>query len=103
MTVDAPAGAGQEVQERAVAGAPTRPALEVRLAAAFMALLPGVLIVYFSVRGGGFYPGSVGLAGLVVTQMLVLRVLVAEDPFAGASRGLLVVVGLFAAFTGWTL
>jgi hypothetical protein len=104
MTVDAPAGAGQEVQdERAGSGASSRPALEVRIAAVFMALLPGLLIVYFSYRGGGFYPGSVGLAGLLVTQMLVLRVLVADDPFAGASRALLIVGGLFAAFTAWTL
>jgi O-antigen ligase len=104
MSVDAPAGGGQEVQGQRAAEPPRgRAPIEVRIAAAFMALLPGVLIVYFSFRGGGFYPGSVGLAGLFAIQMLVLRILVADDPYAGANRWVLVVGGLFAAYTGWTL
>jgi hypothetical protein len=101
MTVEALAGADPDVEdeERAPAG----PTLEARVAAALLALLPGALIVYFGFRGGGFFPGAVGLAGLIVLQILLLRVVVADDPLAGASRGFVVVAALLAGLAGWTL
>src|SRR4051795_8693778 len=100
MTVEAPA----EVPEEATAeGAPKRTPIERRVAAAALALLPGALIVFFGFNAGGFFPGSVGFATLVVSQLIVVRVLVAEDPFAGFSRPLAVVAGVLALYAGWTL
>lgn len=68
-----------------------------------IALLPGALIIYFAFEAGGYFAGSVGFIALLLTQVLVVRVLVAERPFAGCSRGHAAVVGAFACYTGWTL
>ncbi len=77
--------------------------LEERAASVALSLLPGGLIVYFSFEGGGYFAGSVGFATLVVLQLLVVRVLFAERPFAGVGRRHVVVVGLFALYAAWTL
>src|SRR4051812_44126762 len=77
--------------------APDRPRLEARVAAALLALLPGAVVIYFSFSAGGFFPSSVGFATLLVLQILVLRVLVAERPFAGYTRRFGVIACVFAA------
>src|SRR3954447_5164755 len=100
MTVEAPAAVPEEA---AGDGAPPRRPVERRVAAAALALLPGILIVFFGFNGGGYFPGSVGFAALLVSQLIVVRVLVAEHPFAGFSRPLAAVAGAFALYTGWTL
>lgn len=84
-------------------GAPPRGRIEERVAAAALALLPGGLLVYFAFEEGGFFPGSVAFAALVLTQIVILRVLLAERPFAGYSRTHAIVVGIFAGYAGWTL
>jgi O-antigen ligase len=104
MTLEAPAAGGPAVPEEEADAEPgRRRPLERRAAAAALALLPGIGIAFFSFNGGGFFPGTVGFAALLVSQMIVLRVLVADDPFSGFSRPLAVVVGLMALYTGWTL
>jgi O-antigen ligase len=104
MTVEAPAEGDAAVPEEEPSAKPqARRPVERRVAAAALVLLPGVLIVFFGFNGGGFFPGSVGFATLFVSQLLVVRVLVADAPFAGFSRPLAVVALLMALFTGWTL
>src|SRR4051812_17883406 len=105
MTVEAPAEDDPLVPEEdePTPGARTRPPIERRLAAAALTLLPGVLNLFFGFNGGGYFPGSVGFAALVVSQMIAVRVLVADDPFAGFSRPLAVVAGLLTLYAGWTL
>src|SRR3954451_12192861 len=100
MTVEAPAAVPEEVAD---GGAPARRPVERRVAAAALALLPGILIVFFGFNGGGDFSGSGGFATLLVSQLLVVRVRVADEPFAGFSRPLALVAGAFALFTGWTL
>src|SRR4051812_39572277 len=102
MTVEAPAEGDQAVPEEQARTRPRRP-VERRIAAAALALLPGALILFFGFNGGGYFPGSVGFAALVVSQMIVVRVLVVEDPFAGFSRPLAAVTAVLAAYAGWTL
>jgi hypothetical protein len=102
MTVRAPADTGSATPEPD-AGPPERSRLELRVASAAMALLPGGLIVYFGFTSGGFFPGSVGFAAALVAQMLVVRVLLADHPFAGFSRPLLAVTAAFGLYTGWIL
>src|SRR4051794_39474108 len=104
MTVEAPAEGDPAVPQEEPTGKPeARRPVERRLAAAALTLLPGALIVFFGFNGGGFFPGSVGFATLFVSQLIVVRVLVADAPFAGFSRPLAVVALLMALFTGWTL
>src|SRR3954466_4754551 len=104
MTVEAPAEGDPAVpQEEPTREPEARRPVERRLAAAALTLLPGALIVFFGFNGGGFFAGSVGFAALFVSQLLVVRVLVADDPFSGFSRPLAVVTLLMALFTGWTL
>jgi O-antigen ligase len=105
MTVEAPPEEDPALPEEDEAGAAPRGGvtIERRAAAAALAFLPAALIVFFGFNGGGYFPGSVGFAALLVSQMIVVRVLVADDPFAGFSRPLALVAVLFAAFTGWVL
>jgi O-antigen ligase len=76
---------------------------EDRAASAFLALLPGAMVVYFGFQAGGYFAGSVAFIALLLTQVLLVRVLVAERPFGGFSRRHAVVVGAFACYAGWTL
>jgi O-Antigen ligase len=76
---------------------------EERIALQLLALLPGGVIVYLSFEAGGYFPGSVAFAVLLLTQVVLLRVLVARTPFAGFSRAHAVTAALFAAYAGWTL
>src|SRR5215212_4505465 len=90
---------GSAEQDARAAG----PRIEAQVGSVALALLPAALLVYFAFNGGGFSPAPVGFAALVVTQVIVVRVLFADDPFAGFSRQLAVVVGLFAAYAAWVL
>jgi O-antigen ligase len=104
MTVEAPPEGDPAVPEEEPTGEPSRSRpIERRVAAAALVLLPGALIVFFGFNGGGFFPGSVGFATLLVSQLIVVRVLVADEPFAGFSRPLAVVALLMALLAGWTL
>jgi O-antigen ligase len=103
VTVEASEAVAEPPRQEEEQEAPSRPRLEARIASALLALLPGAIVVYFSFSSGGFFPSSVGFAALLVIQMLVLRVLVAEQPFAGYTRRFGVVACLLAAYTGWTL
>jgi O-Antigen ligase len=80
-----------------------RARIEERAAAAFLAMLPGALVVYFAFEGGGYFAGSVAFIALLITQIVIVRVLVAERPFAGFTRRHAIVVGVFAGYAGWTL
>src|SRR3954469_3416168 len=105
MTVEAPPEEDPALPEEDETEAVPRKrvTIERRVAAAALAFLPTALIVFFSFNGGGYFPGSVGFAALLVSQMIVVRVLVADDPFAGFSRQLAVVVALLAVFTAFVL
>jgi hypothetical protein len=90
-------------REQEEGSAPSPPRIEARIATVLLALLPGALVVYFSFFAGGYFPSSVGFAALLVIQMIVLRVLVTENPFGGFTRRFGAVVLVFSAFAGWTL
>ena len=66
-----------------------RPRIELEVAAAILAALPGALVIYLGFNGGGFFPGTVGFASIIVIQLLIARVLLADTPYAGlTSRAL---------------
>jgi hypothetical protein len=103
VTVEASASPAAQPHREQEAASPSKPRLESRIAAFLLALLPGALVVYFSFNSGGYFSGPVGFVTLLVIQMIVLRVLVTERPFAGHSKRLALVAGLFTAYAGWTL
>ena len=98
MTVEASATRADSPQREAEEGAQQPARIEARIATALLAFLPGALVIYFSFSAGGFFPSSVGFATLLVLQMIVLRVLVAENPFAGYTRRLGITVLVFTGF-----
>src|SRR3954452_23104571 len=102
MTVEAPAEGDRAAPEEKSGERQRRP-FERRVAAAALALLPGILIVFFGFNGGGYFAGTVGFAALVVSQMIAVRVLVVDDPFSGFSRPLAAVTAVMALFAGWVL
>ena len=74
-----------------------------RIAAAGLLALPGVLVVYLSFSGGGYFPGAFSLVAVVLALLLVLRITLAERPFAGYSAVSIAAIVLLALFTFWTL
>src|SRR3989440_6435399 len=86
---------------RASEPAPAR--IENRIAALVLALVPGGLVLYFGFNGGGFFPGTVGFACVIVIQLLIVRVLLADHPFEGFGWRVAAVGGPLAGFVAWIL
>ncbi|MEA2281188.1 MAG: hypothetical protein QOK21_1795 [Solirubrobacteraceae bacterium] len=63
----------------------------------------GALTVWLGFRAGGFFPGTVGMATLLMLLILVLRISIANRPFVGWSRLVAVAAAALAAFAAWTL
>src|SRR4051794_31822573 len=79
------------------------PAAAGRYADVLVALAPGASIVFLGFNAGGFFPGTVGFLTVIVLQLLALRLLAVERPFARAGTGVAAVVALLCAFALWTL
>ena len=79
------------------------PCAVVRAAVAAVALGPAALTVYFTFNGGGFFAGSTGVAATVLGLALVLRVTLAEEPFAGFNTPLALTAGSLGLYAVWTL
>ena len=73
------------------------------ITARIILLLPGAGVVYFSFNAGGFFPGSVAFAALLLAVLLAVRVAVAESPFEGFGIPLVLAGGALALFVLWTL
>src|SRR4051794_4938833 len=84
---------------------PTIPRMPTARSAALggLLLLPGVLTVYTAFHGGGFFAGTQGGLAVVLALLLLLRITLAEHPFAGAGRLLAVTAGCLALFAAWAL
>ena len=71
------------------AGAPPLTSARSTLAHAGVAVavaLPGALLVYLSFNSGGFFVDTTALAAVFLAVVLVVRVIAAEEPFAGVIR-----------------
>jgi O-antigen ligase/polysaccharide polymerase Wzy-like membrane protein len=66
-------------------------------------VLPGVLTAILCFRAGGFFPAVTGLAAIAVAIVLLLRVTLAADPFAGWTRVAGAAALALACFASWTL
>ncbi len=74
-----------------------------RLAIGALLILPAGLCVYLAFNSGGFYPGPTAYAAVALCIALALRVMLAGNPFEGASRGLWLGAGAFALYALLTL
>ena len=65
--------------------------------------LPGALLVYLSFNSGGFFVDTTALAAVFLAVVLVVRVIAAEEPFAGVSVRLGLAAGALGLYAAWTL
>ena len=73
------------------------------MGAALLVLAPGVLVVAFSFRAGGFFPDAVAAGAVLLGLALVLRITLAEHPFASLSAPFVGAAAALALFAVWTL
>ena len=66
-------------------------------------LVPGGLTVYLSFSAGGFFAGEPAIAAVLLVALLILRVTLSEDPFAGFSRPLAAATVGLALLGVWQL
>lgn len=66
-------------------------------------LIPGAAVLYCGVHGGGFFPGTPAFVALILIQVLILWLLLAERPLAGFSRPLAAATVLLGLYALWTL
>ena len=74
-----------------------------RAGAAALLLLPAALVLFLSFNAGGFFPGTVAIAALVVILALAARIITVDRPFGGFSPAVLVAAGALALYACWTL
>ncbi|MDQ4072255.1 MAG: hypothetical protein M3088_05205, partial [Actinomycetota bacterium] len=68
-----------------------------------LAALPAALTLYLSFNSGGFFPDATGFAVVGISLVLVVRVTLAERPFAGVSGPVLIAAGALTLLAIWTL
>jgi hypothetical protein len=83
--------------------ATARPAGLARVTLVGTSLLPAGLTLFFSFNAGGYFAGAPAVAATFLGLLLLLRVTLAEDPFAGFTRALVVVAAALGLFVAWTL
>jgi hypothetical protein len=83
--------------------ATARPVGLARFTLAGAALLPAGITLFFSFNAGGYFAGAPAVAATILGLLLLLRVTLAEDPFAGFTRALVVVAAALGLFVAWTL
>lgn len=67
------------------------------------ALIPAVLVLFFSFQAGGFFPGSTGVAAGALAVLLALRATLATRPFASFTAPVIVVATALALYGTWIL
>jgi hypothetical protein len=67
-----------------------------------LALAPALLIVFFGFNGGGYFPGPVAFAAVVLALVLALRFWLASDPLAGFGPLAAIAAGALFMYTIWT-
>ncbi|MGI8412421.1 MAG: O-antigen ligase family protein [Solirubrobacteraceae bacterium] len=61
------------------------------------------LTIYLGFEAGGFFPDATAVAVLVLGALLLLRILIAPDPFAGLGLRSLPTLATLGLFAAWTL
>src|ERR687889_1081267 len=66
-----------------------------------LALAPALLIVFFGFNGGGYFPGPVAFAAVVLALLLAPRFWLASDPLAGFGPLAAIATGALFMYTIW--
>jgi hypothetical protein len=64
---------------------------------------PAAITAYLAFRSGGFFAGAPAIVAVVLGVAMMLRLVLAENPFEGFSPALIVAAVALGAFTVWTL
>ncbi len=72
-----------------------------RIATGGLLCVPAALVVFFSFSSGGFFPDSVAIGDLALGLLLVIRLGIAERPFASIGRAALVPLVGLAGLAVW--
>lgn len=73
------------------------------LARVALMLFPGAMVVFLGFNAGGNFPGTTGIAALVLTQILFVTVVQARRPFDGLTAGGLLAILALALYSALTL
>lgn len=65
--------------------------------------LPGILTVYLSFESGAYFPETPALAAIMLAVVLVLRITLVDEPFAGFSWPLAAAVAGLGLYSLWIL
>jgi hypothetical protein len=82
---------------------PGRPQRDSSLTAIGLVLGPAALIVFMGFNAGGYFPATQALAAILLTQVLLVRMLQAEHPFAGLGGATLAAIAALGAYAALTL
>jgi hypothetical protein len=74
-----------------------------QLAALALAAVPGALSVFLAFHAGGFFVGTTGLAVVLILGALILRVTLAQRPFAGLGWAGGLATGALGLLAVWAL
>jgi O-antigen ligase len=66
-------------------------------------VLPGALTAYLAFNLGGYHPGATSVAALVLGLVLLLRIIIAADPFEGLTLPLAVAAMALMLLGAWAL
>src|SRR5436309_5888674 len=83
--------------------ASARPAPGVGPATIALMLLPGVLVAFLGFNAGGYFPATPAVVAIVLSQVLLLRLVQARNPFAGFAPATLVAIGALTLYAALTL
>lgn len=74
-----------------------------RLGTAALLALPALLTIYLGFNSGGFFVGPTGVAAVVLSIVLAIRITLARRPFAGISAPVLIALAALALYATWVL
>jgi hypothetical protein len=93
----------QTLSSEAGAGTAVRPSRATLVAAALAAVGPGAITFYLAFRSGGYFAGAPAIVAVVLGVALMLRLVLAEDPFEGFGPALICAASGLGLYAVWTL
>ncbi len=73
------------------------------VALAGVAVVPGALTLYFAFQSGAYFPGPTAVGTLILIVLLIGRVLLADQPFAGLNVPVAIAAGALTLLAAWIL
>jgi hypothetical protein len=93
----------QTVSPEAEPIAAARPSRATLAAAALAAVGPAAITFYLAFRSGGYFAGAPAIVAVILGVALMLRLVLAEDPFEGFGPALICAAAGLGLYAVWTL